>query len=165
MKIAAIALRGMTILPGMVAHFDISRDKSIKAVEAAMNNNQRIFLVTQRDAEVDTPKMADLFEIGLVAEIKQVIKLQNNIVRVLAQGESRGKLMDFGECDEFLLAEIEELEEVQEQLPPTALAAMKKSICDNFSRYAKLHGKLPPDAIKHAQSFQNLNQLINFVHF
>ena len=54
MKIAAIALRGMTILPGMVAHFDISRDKSIKAVEAAMNNNQRIFLVTQRDAEVDT---------------------------------------------------------------------------------------------------------------
>ena len=70
MKIAAIALRGMTILPGMVAHFDISRDKSIKAVEAAMNNNQRIFLVTQRDAEVDNPKMADLFEVGIVAEIK-----------------------------------------------------------------------------------------------
>ena len=66
-KIAAIALRGMTILPGTIAHFDISRDKSIKAVEAAMNNNQRIFLVTQRDAEVDNPKMADLFEVGLVA--------------------------------------------------------------------------------------------------
>ena len=82
-KIAAIALRGMTILPGMVAHFDISRDKSIKAVEAAMNNNQRIFLVTQRDAEVDNPKMADLFEIGIVAHIKQVIKLQNNIVRCI----------------------------------------------------------------------------------
>ena len=108
-KIAAIALRGMTILPGMVAHFDISRDKSIKAVEAAMNNNQRIFLVTQRDAEVDTPKMADLFEVGLVAEIKQVIKLQNNIVRVLAEGESRAKLTGFGECEDFLLAEIEEL--------------------------------------------------------
>ena len=134
-KIAAIALRGMTILPGMVAHFDISRDKSIKAVEAAMNNNQRIFLVTQRDAEVDTPKMADLFEVGIVAEIKQVIKLQNNIVRVLAEGDSRAKLTSLGECDEFLLAEIEELEEVEEHLPPTALSAMKKSIRDNFTRY------------------------------
>ena len=72
MKIAAIALRGMTILPGMVAHFDISRDKSIKAVEAAMNNNQRIFLVTQRDAEVDTPKMADLFEVGLSDKVKEL---------------------------------------------------------------------------------------------
>ena len=114
MKIAAIALRGMTILPGMVAHFDISRDKSIKAVEAAMNNNQRIFLVTQRDAEVDTPKMADLFEVGIVAEIKQVIKLQNNIVRVLAEGESRARLTGFGECDEFLLADVEEIEDIQE---------------------------------------------------
>ena len=162
-KIAAIALRGMTILPGMVAHFDISRDKSIKAVEAAMNNNQRIFLVTQRDAEVDNPKMADLFEVGIVAEIKQVIKLQNNIVRVLAEGDSRAKLTGFGECDEFLLAEIEELEEIQEDLPPTALFAMRKSICDNFVRYAKIHGKISPDAVKHAQSFEDLTKLINFV--
>ena len=163
MKIAAIALRGMTILPGMVAHFDISRDKSIKAVEAAMNNNQRIFLVTQRDAEVDTPKMADLFEVGIVAQIKQVIKLQNNIVRVLAEGDTRAKLTGFGECEEFLLAEIEEIEEVQENLPPTALSAMTKSICDNFSRYAKLHGKIAPDAIKHARSFEDLAKLINYV--
>ena len=162
-KMAAIALRGMTILPGMVTHFDISRDKSIKAVEAAMNNNQHIFLVTQRDAEVDNPKVADLFEIGIVAHIKQVIKLQNNIVRVLAEGESRGKLTGFGECDEFLLAEIEELEEVEEHLPSTVLAAMRKSILDNFARYAKLHGKIPPDAIKHAHSFEDLNKLINFV--
>lgn len=163
MKIAAIALRGMTILPGMVAHFDISRDKSIKAVEAAMNNNQRIFLVTQRDAEVDNPKMADLFEVGIVAEIKQVIKLQNNIVRVLAEGESRGKLTGFGECDDFLLAEVEELEEVQENLPATALAAMSKSIRDNFARYAKIHGKISPDAIKHAHSLEDLTKLINYV--
>ena len=83
-RIPAIALRGMTILPGMIAHFDISRDKSIKAVEAAMNDNQHIFLVTQRDAEIDNPKIADLFEVGIVAEIKQVIKLQNNIMRVFA---------------------------------------------------------------------------------
>ena len=162
-KIAAIALRGMTILPGMVAHFDISRDKSIKAVEAAMNNNQRIFLVTQRDAEVDSPEMADLFEVGLVAEIKQVIKLQNNIVRVLAEGEYRGQLIQIGECDEFLLAEIEKIEGIEENLPPAALAAMSKSIRDNFARYAKIHGKMSPDAIKHAHSIQDLTKLINYV--
>ena len=131
-KMPAIALRGMTILPGMIAHFDISRDKSIKAVEAAMNYDQQIYLVTQRDAEVDNPKQADLFEVGIVAEIKQVIKMQNNIVRVLTEGESRARLLEFGECDEFLLAEVEELEEIQEQLPPPALAAMRKSIRDNF---------------------------------
>ncbi|MBQ6812789.1 MAG: LON peptidase substrate-binding domain-containing protein, partial [Agathobacter sp.] len=162
-KIAAIALRGMTILPGMVAHFDISRDKSIKAVEAAMNDNQHIFLVTQRDVEVDSPKIADLFEVGLVAEIKQVIKLQNNIVRVLAEGDSRAKLTSLGECEEFLLAEIEELEEVEEHLPPTALSAMKKSIRDNFTRYAKIHGKISPEAVKHAHSFEDLTKLINYV--
>ena len=110
-RIPAIALRGMTILPGMIAHFDISRDKSIKAVEAAMNDNQRIFLVTQRDAEVDNPNLEDLYEVGINAEIKQVIKLQNNIVRVLAEGQTRAKLSAFGECDEFLLAEIEGIEE------------------------------------------------------
>ena len=162
-RIPAIALRGMTILPGMIAHFDISRDKSIKAVEAAMNDNQHIFLVTQRDAEIDNPKIADLFEVGIVAEIKQVIKLQNNIVRVLAEGQSRGKLTAFGECDEFLLAEIEEIEDFAENLPETALSAMSKSIRDNFARYAKLHGKIAPDAVKHAHSIKDLTKLINYV--
>jgi len=105
-RIPAIALRGMTVLPGMIAHFDISRDKSIKAVEAAMNDNQKIFLVTQRDVEVDNPELTDLYEVGIVAEIKQVIKLQNNIVRVLAEGQLRANLVAFGDCDEFLLAEV-----------------------------------------------------------
>lgn len=162
-RIPAIALRGMTILPGMIAHFDISRDKSIKAVEAAMNDNQRIYLVTQRDAEVDNPNLEDLYEVGINAEIKQVIKLQNNIVRVLAEGQSRAKLVAFEECEEFLLAEIEGLEEKAENLPPSALNAMSKSIRDNFARYAKLHGKIAPDAIKHAHSLQDLTKLINFV--
>lgn len=162
-RIPAIALRGMTIIPEMVAHFDISREKSIKAVEAAMNDNQRIFLVTQKDAEIDNPKIDALYEIGVVAEIKQVMKLQNNIVRVIAEGKVRAKLTAFDECDEFLLAQVEEIEEVEEHLPPAVMSAMKKSICDNFARYAKLHGKIAPDTIKHVQSIQNLTKLINYV--
>ena len=162
-RIPAIALRGMTILPEMVAHFDISRDKSVKAVEAAMNDDQRIFLVTQKDVEIDNPKIDALYEIGVVAEIKQVIKLQNNIVRVLAEGKFRAKLTAFGECDEFLLADVEGIEEKAENLPPSAISAMKKSICENFARYAKLHGKIAPDTVKHVQSIQDLTKLINYV--
>ena len=162
-KMPAIALRGMTILPGMVAHFDISRDKSIKAVEAAMNYDQQIYLVTQRDAEVDNPKLDDLFEVGIIAEIKQVIKMQNNIVRVLAEGKSRGKIIGFAEREEFLEAEIEELEDVEEMLPDTAKQAMKKSIRDNFARYVKIHGKIAPDTIKHANGIRDLKNLINYV--
>ena len=162
-KMPAIALRGMTILPGMIAHFDISRDKSIKAVEAAMNYDQQIYLVTQRDAEVDNPKQADLFEVGIVAEIKQVIKMQNNIVRVLTEGKRRGKLMGFAEREAFLEAEIEEMEEIEEMLPDTAKQAMKKSIRDNFARYVNLHGKIPADTIKQVNGIGDLEKVIHFV--
>ena len=87
MKMPAVALRGMVILPGMVAHFDVSRAKSIKAVEEAMMDEQKIFLVAQKDVEQENPDIEDLFKIGIIAEVKQVIKLQNNIVRILVEGK------------------------------------------------------------------------------
>ena len=92
MKMPAVALRGMVILPGMVAHFDVSRAKSIKAVEEAMMDEQKIFLVAQKDVEQENPDIEDLFKIGIIAEVKQVIKLQNNIVRILVEGKERGKM-------------------------------------------------------------------------
>lgn len=161
--IPAIALRGMTLLPGMVAHFDISRDKSIKAVEAAMNDNQKIYLVTQRDPDIDDPILEDLYEVGIVAEIKQVIKMQNNIVRVLAEGSARAKIHGFAECESYLSAEVEELEEVEEFLPDAVKSAMKKSIRDNFIRFTKIHGKISPEAIKQVNGIDDLIKLINFV--
>ena len=85
-KIPAVALRGMTILPGMVAHFDVSRNKSIKAVENAMVEDQKIFLVTQRNVNKEDPAAEDLYSVGVLAVIKQVINLQNNVVRVLIEG-------------------------------------------------------------------------------
>ena len=84
----AVALRGMTILPGMVAHFDVSRPKSIQAVEEAMIGEQKLFLVTQKDLGVENPGLEELYHIGMVAEIKQVIKMQNNIVRRAASGRN-----------------------------------------------------------------------------
>ena len=93
----AVALRGMTILPGMVAHFDISRERSIKAVETAMMGDQLIFLVTQKNANEENPQVSDLFSIGVVANIRQVIKLQNDIVRVLVEGSGVGSRL-LGRC-------------------------------------------------------------------
>ena len=90
--IPAVALRGMTILPGMVAHFDVSRGRSIRAIEEAMMEKQEIFLVTQRDVEDDDPQIEDLYHIGIIARIKQVIKMQNGIVRILVEGEQRAEL-------------------------------------------------------------------------
>ena len=162
-KMPAIALRGMTILPGMVAHFDISRDKSIKAVEASMNYDQQIYLVTQRDAETDNPKLADLYEVGIVAEIKQVIKMQNNIVRVLTEGKERARLTGFGDREDFLEAELEVIEGLEEEFPETVTQAMSKSIRDNFTRYVTVHGKIPPETLKHANGITDIVKLINYV--
>ena len=79
-KVPAVALRGMTILPGMVAHFDVSRNRSIKALENAMVEDQTVFLITQKSVDKEEPEKADLYQIGVLAVIKQVIKLQNNVV-------------------------------------------------------------------------------------
>ena len=92
LKIPAVALRGMVILPGMIAHFDISRDRSIRAIEQCMMDSQKIFLSAQKDVEQEEPGADDVYHIGVIAEVQQVIKLQNNIVRILVEGIERAEL-------------------------------------------------------------------------
>ena len=162
-KLPAIALRGMTILPGMIAHFDISREKSLKAVEASMNENQQIYLVTQKDVEIDNPSLDELYQVGVIAEIKQVIKMQNNIVRVLAEGKCRAGIFSFTEKKEYLEAEIEILEDTQEELTQEEKTAMRRSIRESFNQYAKLHGKIAPEAVKQANSYDSVEKLIKYV--
>ena len=101
-QLPTVALRGLTILPGMVAHFDVSREKSIKAVEEAMMDEQEIFLLTQKNPEEEEPTAENLYSIGLVAEIKQVIKMPNDLVRVLVEGIERAELNCFTETEEYL---------------------------------------------------------------
>ena len=142
MKMPAVALRGMVILPGMVAHFDVSRAKSIKAVEEAMMDEQKIFLVAQKDVEQENPDIEDLFKIGIIAEVKQVIKLQNNIVRILVEGKERAELSAFLENPDYLLAEIIRFdEEVDDGLPEEAKEAMLRSIQETFGKYVVVNPK------------------------
>ena len=91
-QLPAVALRGMVILPGMLVHFDISRPRSIHAIEQAMMEDEKIFLVAQRDPDTDEPTQEELYNIGTIAHIKQVIKMQGGIIRVLVEGEERAEL-------------------------------------------------------------------------
>ena len=93
-RMPADALRGMTILPSMIVHFDVSRDKSIKAIEQAMTADQKLFVVTQRDPEASDPVIDDLYHIGTVVEIKLLVKLPKNIIRVLVEGLERAELLE-----------------------------------------------------------------------
>lgn len=113
MTIPAVALRGMTILPGMVAHFDVSREKSVRAVEEAMMGDQNLFLVTQKNIEADNPQIEDLYRVGLAAKIKQVIKMRNGIIRVLVEGEQRAELSGLIEHMPCLMAEVICLEDIR----------------------------------------------------
>ena len=100
----AVALRGITILPGMIAHFDISREVSIKAVERAMKDGDSIFLVTQKDTNKENPEIEDLQSIGVIAEIKQVVRLQNDIIRVMVEGEQRAEVYEIAQDQQLPLA-------------------------------------------------------------
>ena len=104
--IPTVTLRGMTILSDMVIHFDVSRKKSIKAIEKAMLEDQKVFLVTQIDIDENEPQMDGLYKVGCIALIKQVIKLPNHILRVLVEGEGRGELGAFAKEEEYILSEV-----------------------------------------------------------
>ena len=101
-----IALRGTTILPDMIVHFDVSRERSVKAIEAAMLHDQKIFLITQKDPEVETPGMTDLYKIGTIAYIKQVVKLPQNLLRVLVEGLRRGELLSIEQEFPYIQGEV-----------------------------------------------------------
>lgn len=162
MKMPAVALRGMVILPGMVAHFDVSRAKSIKAVEEAMMDEQKIFLVAQKDLEQENPDIEDLFKIGIIAEVKQVIKLQNNIVRILVEGKERAELSAFLENPDYLLAEIIRFdEEVDDGLPEEAKEAMLRSIQETFGKYVVVNPKMGKELQRQLSEITDLEKLMN----
>lgn len=161
--IPAVALRGMTILPGMIAHFDVSREMSLKAVEAAMTGEQKVFLVTQRDVEVENPTKEDLYGVGIIAEVKQVIKLQNHIVRILVEGLSRAVLFDFTDRAEYLEARIETCEEDEEYLPDNTKQAMVESIQETFGRYASVNNRLSAEIKRQVMEIQELDKLMDYI--
>ncbi len=161
-KIPTVALRGMTILPGMVAHFDVSRSKSVRALETAMMGDQMIFLVTQRTVEKEEPELEDLYHIGIIAVIKQVIKLQNNVVRVLVEGETRAYLESM-EQEEFLLAGVQPMNKEEELLPVEVQEAMMRGIRETFTRYCLLNPKPGKELARQMVEIVDLEKLLDHI--
>ena len=161
-RMPAVALRGMVILPGMIAHFDISRDKSIKAVEKAMMEEQKIFLAAQKDVEQEEPGIDDLYQVGIIAEVKQVIKMQNNIVRILVEGKERAKLESFVETTEYLLAEVLRLEDdTEEELAPEVKEAMVRSLSETFQKYATVNPRIGKEMQRQMSETKELDVLMD----
>lgn len=157
----AIALRGTTILPDMIVHFDVSRERSIKAIEAAMLHDQKIFLITQKDPEKERPEHADLYKVGTVAYIKQVVKLPHELLRVLVEGKERAELLNIEQEDPFLKVEVTGFEEDSGHYPDTVKEAMYRSIQGLFQRYCMESGKIGRELAAQILDIQDLREFIS----
>ena len=157
----AIALRGTTILPDMIVHFDVSRERSVKAIEAAMLHDQKIFLVTQKDPEIENPKLSELYQVGTVAYIKQVVKLPHDLIRVLVEGIERAELLGLDQEEPFLKAETALFEPDGEHYAKTLREAMFRSIQELFQRYCMESGKVSKDLAAQIMNITELEELIS----
>ena len=156
----AVALRGLTILPGMVQHFDISREKSIRAIETAMLGNQKVYLVTQRHPEQETPAVADLYQMGTISQIKQLVKMPGGIIRVMVEGEKRAALLTLFEEGPYLEAEVEEAPMQEEQLTDTVKEAMSRIVKEKLEEFGNANPKAVKDFIGSLLVITDLEQLL-----
>ncbi|RHT50907.1 endopeptidase La [Ruminococcus sp. AM29-26] len=160
MVLPAIALRGTAILPGMIVHFDVSRERSVKAIEAAMLHDQKIFLVTQIDPEVETPDLAGVYRVGTIAYIKQVVKLPQNLLRVLVEGTGRATLVKFEQEFPFIKTEITPVDEEEMQMPEPVMEAMHRSLKELFHRYCMENGKVSKELVAQILNIENIEELV-----
>lgn len=156
----AVALRGLTILPGMVQHFDVSREKSIRAIETAMMGNQKVYLVTQRHPEQETPAVTDLYQMGTISQIKQLVKMPGGIIRVMVEGEKRAALLTLFEEGSYLEAEVEEAPMQEEQLTDTVKEAMSRIVKEKLEEFGNANPKAVKDFIGSLLVITDLEQLL-----
>lgn len=161
-NIPAVALRGMTILPSMIVHFDISRTKSIRAIEEAMLKEQRLFVVTQKDPDLSDPELNDLYHIGTIVEIKQVVKLPQNIFRVLAEGLERAELLDLSETEEYLVVEAGTFsQEPAQPMDDYMKQAMVRNLKEIFENYSKENGKMSKELVHQLLEITEIEKLVD----
>ncbi|RGG03466.1 MAG: endopeptidase La [Oscillospiraceae bacterium] len=159
-----VALRGLTIMPEMIVHFDVSRERSIAAIQQAMVEEQEIFLVAQKSIETENPGQDDVYEIGTVASVKQLIKLSKKVVRVLVEGKNRAVLKKIEETDPYLRAEVGVLEEQEITIPDDLNAeAMMRGLKEIITKYAAKNGKISKESVAEILDITDLKRLVNEV--
>ena len=170
MSLPMLALRGMVVMPEQVTHFDVSREKSLKAIEKAMLEDQKIFLVAQKEIETEDPGMGDVYKIGCVASIKQIVKLPKKISRVVVSGEKRARLDSIPMDDPYLRADIEVVDDVDTSVEDTGadknplnLEAMIRGLKDIFKEYLAKNPKTMKEIAAQIDETQELKKLVNII--
>lgn len=157
-----VALRGMVIMPEMVVHFDVSRERSIAAIQEAMAEDQKIFLSAQKSIDTENPGIKDVYEIGTIGTIKQIIKLPKHIVRVLVAGETRGRLHAIEFDDPYLRAEVEAIDDSDVTIPEDLNGeAMERGLKDMLVDYAAKNGKMSKEAVAQLLEVKGLKKLVD----
>lgn len=160
-KLPAVALRGTTILPDMIVHFDVSRSKSARAVEEAMLQDQKLFLVGQKDQELEDPAQDDLYTIGTIASIKQVVKLPKNLLRVLVEGEQRAELINLTEEEGFLNAEVAEIADSTEELSETQQEGMSRALSALLLDFFRNGPTISKELAMQLSQIQNIEKMVD----
>ena len=161
LNLPMVPLRGLTIMPEMIVHFDVSRESSIAAVQEAMAEEQKIFLVSQKSIETEKPTQEDVFEIGTIATVKQIMKLPKQILRVLVEGEVRGRLINMSDDAPYLQAEVEIIEDDEAMSETLDDQAMLRGLKDIFVEYAAKNGKFSKESIGGILEIQDVKKLVD----
>lgn len=162
-QIPTVALRGLTILPGMVIHFDLSREKSIEAVEQAMLGDQRLLVVTQKDVDEDNPGFDGVYEVGTVTVIKQVSKLPNHILRVLVEGISRARLFGFVREDDYLVTNVSYERDDMTGIDAAEEEAMTRIVKETFAAYHACFPKVGKAIEDQIEDVMSLGELLDCI--
>ncbi|MGB9808909.1 MAG: LON peptidase substrate-binding domain-containing protein, partial [Caldanaerobacter sp.] len=158
-----IPLRGLTIFPYMVIHFDIGREKSIKALEEAFMKNQLIFVTTQKDPELEDPSIDDVYKVGTITKVKQMLKLPGELIRVLVEGISRGEIDKVTREDEFFEVEVVEKEEQTEIEKTPELEALMRSVISSFEEYVNMTSRVPIESLYSVISIEEPGRLADMI--
>ncbi len=157
-----LPLRGLTVFPHMILHFDVGRSKSIKALEEAMINNQLVFLVTQKDAKNDDPQQADIYNVGTISKVKQLLKLPGDTIRVLVEGVCRAEISEFIQADPFFIVEVsEKIYNYSEE--SIDIEALKRRVISAFEDYSQLSNKLSPETSVVIESITDASELSDVI--
>ena len=166
LNIPVLALRGLTVFPHMTMTFDVERRISIRALERAMEEDQEIFLVTQREVGTEMPEEKDLYAVGTISHITQILRLSKTSVRVMVEGRRRARLRRLWQTEPFLQANVEELEEPAQseafQRSPRTEALLRQT-WNLFSEYAELAGSIPEEVVTTVMDGRDVGYLADFI--
>ena len=158
-----IALRGLTIFPNVMIHFEVAREASIQALEEAMNIGCPIFLVGQKDIEVEHPEAKDLYTIGTISSIRQILKMPGDNVRVMVEGQARGRMVQILRTKPYLEAEVQEIPEPEAHRNTAKTEALMRSTYELFQHYVELTPKMSQDILIHVLANQDPGYIADYI--